>query len=115
MSDQKEFMRNDLDFEKIVCITLNRTKTKLVAEPESVVVHKRKGERVRWVSCTPGAGTIRIRFKKEDPFLEPTVSGGAQALSGLPRDTALGRHPYTVKLTVGKKTYTLDPDVDIQP
>jgi hypothetical protein len=112
----RKFLRNDLDFENVVCVRRSsRTKSGLSVEPRSVKVSRKEGGRVRWVSCTPGA-RLRIRFKKDDPFLEPTVYGGTQGLSGSVSDRAkLGRYKYAVRLSVGKKTYTIDPDVDVQP
>jgi hypothetical protein len=111
----RNFLRNDLDFEKVVCVKLSsRTRSGISVQPRVVIVSRKNGDRVRWVSCIPGA-RLRIRFKKEDPFLEPIVYGGTQGLSGLPRDRADGRYKYAVRLTVKGKEYVLDPDVEVQP
>lgn len=122
-------LHNSLDFEKVVTIAHTRSKKRLVVEPASVVVSEARGERVRWVTAIPGA-RVEIAWKgTEDPFLEPVVSGGSQALSGLPRDKAHAhpkapgivptrrgcRYAYTVTLTLGRRRLRLDPDVEIQP
>ncbi len=127
MSDNP--LHNSLDFEKVVTVAYTRTKRGLVVEPASMPVAASRGERVRWVTAVPRA-RIEIEWKgKDNPFLEPVVSGGSQALSGLPRDGAHAhpkapgilptrrgcRYFYTVTLVVGRRRLRLDPDVEIQP
>lgn len=111
----RKFLRNDLDFERVVTVKRSRTKSGISVVPRSVKVSRREGGRVRWVSSIPGS-RLRIRFEKREPFLEPTVHGGSQALSGPVNDHAsLGRYEYSVRLTVGRKIFDLDPDVEVQP
>lgn len=126
-------LHTGLDFEKVVVVGYNRSKKGLVLEPDSVRVSRCRGERVRWVTSIP-KGRIGIEWKGgENPFSEPVVSGGEQAISGLPHDgaekheKAPGIRPmrskgilhchydYTITITVGRKKLTVDPDVDIYP
>jgi hypothetical protein len=126
-------LHTSLDFERVVVVGYNRSKKGLVVEPDSVRVSRARGERVRWVTSIP-KGRIGIAWKGgENPFSEPVVSGGEQAISGLPhdgaekhakapgirpagtKDTPHCHYDYTITVTVGRKKLTLDPDVDIYP
>ena len=126
-------LHTSLDFERVVVVSHNRSKKGLVIDPDSVRISRSRGERVRWVTSIPN-GRVTIEWKGGvNPFSEPVVSGGQQALSGLPHDDAEKHekapfirpmrkkdvlhchYEYTITVTVGRKKFRLDPDVDIYP
>lgn len=111
-------MKNELDSEKVVCISLRKgadRRVRLSVIPKTVQIRTREGESVRWMSPEKGA-SLHIAFAKENPFLEPIVHGGQQALSSMARERK-GTHTYkySVKLVLASgRTWTVDPDVEVE-
>jgi hypothetical protein len=110
-------MKNELDSEKVVCVTLRKGadgRARLWVYPGSVHIKTREGECVRWMTPDKGA-SLRIEFE-ESPFLEPIVHGGQQALSSMARDRK-GTHKYKYSVTfipARGKSKKVDPDVEVE-
>jgi hypothetical protein len=110
-------MKNELDSEKVVCICLRKGadgRVRLSVLPKTVHVRTREGECVRWMSPEKDA-SLHIAFDKENPFLEPIVHGGQQALSSMAREKkGTHKYKYSVKLVLARRTWTVDPDVEVE-
>lgn len=102
--------------ERVVCVSLRPDGT-LRVEPDPVKV--KAGYRVRWVTIVREARKIEISFTKRwgTPFKEKGfgVPAPGQLLSTPVAVEAKGkRFKYTLALHVGKHTFKIDPEVEVE-
>jgi len=107
--------------ERVVCVSLRSDGT-LRIEPDPVRV--KAGYRVRWVTIVREAKKIEVSFTKRwgTPFKEAHFTAPApgqllsSAVAKLP-DGVKGKSKsfkYTLALHVGKHTFRLDPEVEVE-
>ncbi len=102
--------------ERVVCISFHADGT-LYVEPDPVRI--KAGTRVRWVTIVRDAKKLHVVFSRRtgSPFKEAAfgVPARAQLLSApVAADAPHKTYKYTVELEVGKHTFRLDPEVEVE-
>ncbi len=103
--------------EKFVVIRLDPSApdAKPTADVEHLKLSYKAHHVAHWV--LQGDGELRISWKKENPFEGPLEEAGKHVRSKMPREKAIRTepYPYSITVTLNGKSYTNDPDVEIQP